>query len=563
MLNRRIDTDSDEMVRDSDPPLSVGRKWSFSRKILLALTLALLPMGLLAAVLTIGNLRAVRNAEITQIEREAARLARGANGILADYGLVLRTLVVQQAETLQARDDCDAELSRIARNDDTFASLQRVSPSGIALCGSVGGPPPSRAEVLRALETEPSSNPLTSQVFFDRTRRNIVYAVRDDRAEGDTIIALMPVEKLRERFDGLPRPEEARFLVRVAARGAESDLGPASPLQTEEVSEESFGKGIYGVTVPTDLAGLTIRYERALRPFSTAEVAAIAAPIAMWIAALIIAWYAARRLVVLPLMRMRRGIERRSAGEEVKLIPLAGDTQELAAFAHAFDKLSTDQAADRESREAALRAQQRLMREVHHRVKNNLQIVASLLSVQARDVDDDELNRAYGIIQMRVNALALVHRWLFEDDIARGVDFGALAHDLVSNLEASISSVCGVELSIRADIARIFVSQDAAVPLSFLITEIASTAGNLAAAGKPLNLTMKLERKAGQGVLMLECDAFGAADPLSADSQKATARIAHGMARQVRGELRFDPDRRRYRLDFPLTSVVPPGHAAA
>ena len=68
--------------------------------------------------------------------------------------------------------------------------------------------------------------------------------------------------------------------------------------------------------------------------------------------------------------------------------------------------------------QSALHEQKRLTREVHHRVKNNLQIVSSLLSIQGRETANSEVSRAYATVQARVAALAIVHRWMYESEYA-------------------------------------------------------------------------------------------------------------------------------------------------
>ena len=73
----------------------------------------------------------------------------------------------------------------------------------------------------------------------------------------------------------------------------------------------------------------------------------------------------------------------------------------------------------------ALEGQRRLVREVHHRVKNNLQVVASLLNIHGRSAETAEARGAYAGISRRVGALSIVHRNHFaEMEENRGIAFG-------------------------------------------------------------------------------------------------------------------------------------------
>ena len=187
--------------------------------------------------------------------------------------------------------------------------------------------------------------------------------------------------------------------------------------------------------------------------------------------------------------------------------------------------------------------QERLAREIHHRVKNNLQVISSLISIQARDAGDRDVARAYGAIQLRVGALALVHRWLIEDSHGQGVDLGALAHDLCGALQQGVGAADGVDLAIETRIERLYIAQDAAVPIAFLITEIVA-----AASGSAISLC--IEQCEAGGRLSIASPGFAGKDRLAATAGSAQARIVGGMVRQLRATMRRDDT--AYVIEFPL-----------
>lgn len=285
---------------------------------------------------------------------------------------------------------------------------------------------------------------------------------------------------------------------------------------------------------------------------SAMEWIALGLPLAMWLAALAIGWFFADRLLIRPLQGMRAAVSRYGRGDtSIRL----GDTDwlsaEMTALAAAFDRMANDSGRHEAEMAAALDEQKRLTREVHHRVKNNLQIVASLLSIQARETSNDEVARAYSTIQARVGALALVHRWMYDDESARGVDLHGLATDLCANLEQSITATEGVTPHIHCEVARFAVHQDTAVPLAFLITELVSLAAHASA---PDPAEVKIAATADGGIARLSVGAAIFCDDALAVPSGPAVRIINGMARQMRAPLKHDPHGCVYAIEFGVPS---------
>lgn len=270
-------------------------------------------------------------------------------------------------------------------------------------------------------------------------------------------------------------------------------------------------------------------------------------PLLMWLTALLIGWGLANRLLVRPLTRMRALLERYRAGEtSIRLGPVGFFSAEMAALAAEFDRMADDGDRHDAAMQGALDEQRRLTREVHHRVKNNLQIVSSLLSIQARETTSDEVARAYITIQARVGALALVHRWMYDDESARGVDLRALATDLCAALEQGIVAAGGAVPRLRCTVDRFFVAQDTAVPLAFLITEIVGLAAQLTS---PKSAEVAVTAKAVGGTARLTIAAAVFCDDAMNGTDPAV-RIVTGMARQMRAALHHDPGDCSYSIDF-------------
>jgi two-component sensor histidine kinase len=128
-----------------------------------------------------------------------------------------------------------------------------------------------------------------------------------------------------------------------------------------------------------------------------------------------------------------------------------------------------------DEREADLRQslaqKQMMLREIHHRVKNNLQTVTSLLNLYARIPRGEAVKQAFSDVQMRINALALVHRHLYESQDMQEVDL----HPFMTNLCSLLQDGSGVpprRVRLTVDIPHVRVTGDRAVPLALLTTEI-------------------------------------------------------------------------------------------
>lgn len=279
----------------------------------------------------------------------------------------------------------------------------------------------------------------------------------------------------------------------------------------------------------------------------------VSLPLLMWLAALAIGWVIADRLLVRPLQGMRAAVDRYGAGDTtVRLGKTNWRSAEMTSLGAAFDRMADDSATHEAALRGALDEQRRLTREVHHRVKNNLQIVASLLSIRARETTEPAVARAYSTVQARVGALAIVHRWMYDDDTAQAVDLRALATDLCASLEQSIAISEGVAPKLTCDVARFAVAQDTAVPIAFLITELVTLAAHATA---PDRAEVKVTAAADGGRAHLQVMSKVFCDDLTSDARAPAVRIITGLARQLRAPLHHDPHTCIYTIEF----AVPPG----
>jgi two-component sensor histidine kinase len=192
--------------------------------------------------------------------------------------------------------------------------------------------------------------------------------------------------------------------------------------------------------------------------------------------ALIAVWFGADRWCVRPLRYIRDFAGQVAQGGPGNLPPPRSWTPELSSVSEGV----TAMAEAISSREAELRAglEQRdhMLREIHHRVKNNLQMISSLLNLQAGEIRSPRIRRFFGDAQNRVLTLSILHRHLYERTSWALVDFQRFISDLVRQI--SVGSVEGIRspprFHIRAPIMA--VGPDTAIPVGLIVTEVVSSA---------------------------------------------------------------------------------------
>jgi PAS domain S-box-containing protein len=123
----------------------------------------------------------------------------------------------------------------------------------------------------------------------------------------------------------------------------------------------------------------------------------------------------------------------------------------------------------------AIEAREMHLREVHHRVKNNLQVISSLLYLQSAHSRDDKVLELLTESRNRVNSIALIHEKLYRSEGIVRLDFGAYVSDLVASLFGAYG-VNGETLRARTRISNVFLEIDTAIPLGLVINELVSNA---------------------------------------------------------------------------------------
>jgi PAS domain S-box-containing protein len=224
---------------------------------------------------------------------------------------------------------------------------------------------------------------------------------------------------------------------------------------------------------------------------------------------------------------------------QISLFPLREPTGEIIGLvATAYDtthlKLTQDRLAH------ALAEKDALLKEVHHRVKNNLQIISSLLNLQFDRVHDPGLRAMVMESQQRIRAMALVHEQLYRSETLMRLDTRVFLYGLVSSLVRSYSgSVEHVESSVQAE--AITLDLDVAIPVALIINELVSNSLKHAFCGRTQGnrLDVALRRNAdGSRQLRVRDNGVGMPAGLDIESTETLGlSLVANLVRQIEGNV--------------------------
>jgi len=161
--------------------------------------------------------------------------------------------------------------------------------------------------------------------------------------------------------------------------------------------------------------------------------------------------------------------------------------------------------------EKALSEKEILLKEIHHRVKNNLQVVSSLLSVQSRQINDPKALKAVSDSRNRVQSMALIHQNLYRDNDLTGVDM----RDYIPKLCAELFSAYRIDediIELKTDINIRSLDVDTAIPLGLIINELITNSLKYAFENAESGL-LEIKLKLKEDILVLEVNDDGKTEP--------------------------------------------------
>jgi two-component sensor histidine kinase len=154
---------------------------------------------------------------------------------------------------------------------------------------------------------------------------------------------------------------------------------------------------------------------------------------------------------------------------EVNTSPLIRDGKVIAMISVARDITERKQAEDFIKK--SLEEKEILLREIHHRVKNNMQLIISLLNLQARNIKDEDMKLLYKDAEYRIKAMSLVHEKLYLSENLARIDFSEYIRSIFNQLSA-MYHIISDEISLELNSDHVELGVDLAVPSGLIVNEI-------------------------------------------------------------------------------------------
>lgn len=168
--------------------------------------------------------------------------------------------------------------------------------------------------------------------------------------------------------------------------------------------------------------------------------------------------------------------------------------------------------------EAALKDRETLLREIHHRVKNNLQVVSSLLSIQGREITDDRALQAVNESRNRVHSMALIHQFLYGEEHLSSINMQEYVQQLVKSL-FSTYSVNHDKVELHVEVDPILLDVDTAIPVGLILNELITNSLKYAFPdGRAGNLFISLKEKNAQLEVLVKDDGVGVSGEIKSSS---------------------------------------------
>jgi two-component sensor histidine kinase len=549
--------------------VTIDRRPAFRRlslRVILLLTFAVA----LSPVLVIGGIRWSGDIEReAQYRRESMKLVAQLAAGSAQRALASAPRALELIAATLEDDPCEAPLKRVVDALPDFGTFGVIDAGGAVLCSTVAASDgisvakrPWFIELRESGAAFVQSSPLMALVEAEMT---IASAARREDANGVFAGALVlgtPISALVAQLD-------------------HSDLPPSYEVALVDVSGRVFGSTHWDRMDPAVMARLSAgetgafpaqvqggaKREAAIAPLADntfyAMVSApqpppitlenvsafgnFALPLLAWLLALVTAWLAMDRLVLRWLDYLRR-IAALYASGKLTVQPLRARQHapfEINALADTLEEMAV-RIRDRTNRmENALQARDAAMKEIHHRVKNNLQIINSLLSLQGRKLQDKAAIAVLDDARMRINALSLIHRSLYEHNDITTVQTKSLLTELVGHLDQAL----GAEdrgITITSTIEDDRLDANLAVPLALFTAEAVTnsvkhafpaTAGGNVSVSTAWRICVSYNVQGNEAILAVEDNGVGSELRTLEKSTGIGGTLMAAFAKQVCGKL--------------------------
>lgn len=455
------------------------------------MTLALIPIGIVSVLQGIERAR-VDVANVRERLVQTARIAASnEENVLGSSEQIARTLATVD-DVRDITPECDKALSDTMIGVRFVANLARADRDGIVKCSALPQARGLRANAAMFQAAKHSMKIVVSgQIISPITHRAVIgtmLPVRDSsgRFDGTVSVAVNTTwldHILKER--DLPHGAVIAVFDRKGNIVATNEAGVAKAIFSKMPEMQTLQGGLEArddaksqswIVAAAPLVGnnvfvgLAMRQWRLFTPTYLRVGTDFFLPILMLGMAWIAIWLATERQITQWINYLRRIAAAYRGGHYGARPALDGAPEEFRLLGSAMEEMAAG-IQDRDTRlREAISQKTMLIRETHHRVKNNLQIVMSLLSLQSNQQKDEAVREALGQAQARIDALALVHRLLHEVEDQTTVDLQRLLGELTRKIAQSMT-LEDSKITTGVDCIPIHVPGEIAVPIALFTVE--------------------------------------------------------------------------------------------
>ncbi|MEX3316107.1 sensor histidine kinase [Sulfitobacter sp. PS-8MA] len=548
-------------------------------RVLLFLSLALLPIGLIAVVQT---------RQIADQSRESAELSLIA---VTEQASAAERQVIQEAfgaaEALTSivrlrRDDpqeCTDFLQEYKQASDIYSLVGFIGLDGRMTCSSTGQEHDfSEVENFRQLLKNPVRRAMP--VMQGEVSKQVVTLINAPVYENSELIGFMSLSIPQDAINavrGNPDKYSNVAMMTVNKMGhiltTENGLDTAKqeypadvslPLLTTKEPSVFLSKNAVGTDrayaivpiVPDTVYALSV-WPRDTPFLDTGVSTRLSAllPIVMWVASLIVAFWALNRLAINHIRKLGRQMRRFALNRTLPRGTLGPSVPtELVEMEAAFIGMAESILRDEATLEDSLRQKNILLKEVHHRVKNNLQLISSIMNMQIRQAKSEDARFVLRRLQERILSLATVHKNLYQNDDLVRVDASELLREIV-NQSLSIGLPSGGGVKVDQNYETIEIDADDAAPLTLLVSEAVTNALKYVSTVAPGTgfISLKLSYTGPEQAMLEVRNTIGNPDEVKGGTGLGS-RLILAFTRQLNGQVEIDTRDGVYemRVNFPV-----------
>ena len=561
---------------------------SLRARLALLVLLAMLPVAAAMLLQAEQHRRARVEAAAANLTHALRLISAEQAEIVASARTFLRTLAEMPEIRSGGKSECGRVLASMLGQFEQFTYVDAVDDEGAVTCvpplTSARASGADHAWFRRAIESEGFSvGGYAVGRGGKRSSIHFAYPIRIDGKVTGAVGAALDLDWLNRRFAQLPlEPEQVLTLVDaqgvILARSRQADryvgtsmiapdLAPKLTTQREGVLCTTYRDGSswllafmpFGPSSPSGRPELILqlgidqaRIAAAARADFIESLGLLALAGALAIGVI---WIGGSRLVIRPAEHLAATADKMNAGDLSARMGPAYGQGEFSRLAKAFDAMAEAlqrREAEYEGNAAALARQEKalrtalsdkefFLREVHHRVKNNLQAIVAMLNMHARLVADPASRESFRKLRWRVHAMGLVYQLVIASPVGSRIRLS----DFLMGLADSLASSYGPDdrkIEFRRDLrADTHISLDKAIPVGLVVTELLMTAyKHVFPSGQgEIRIATDLD-DSGRVTLVIADNGIGPALP-NADREGALGiTLVKRLVEQIDGEMRID-----------------------